>query len=335
MSENKVIYHGTFSEHLKLFISEKRLLGCAYVEEERLSIEFDRLSLEYDCSRGLSKELADAFIECKPNWQATTQKRHISFLHNFATYLLRHDISSFQPQNSTFKLPASSFKPYIFSQTQISDIFDLADNIHPTCRNSHIFYPVLFRTLYGTGIRVSEALSLTMKDVDVSQNTITVVNPKNHKDRCLPIDDSLVTYLDWYRMKIHPTYHDEDLFFMSNRAGGQYFRNNVQVYFSNIIAKLNIPTNGYKGGGPHLHCLRHTFCVHSLAQLIRNDVPHDVALQLLSVYMGHQSLSATGRYLQLTAEAFPDLVDAMEKIYHDIFPDLKQFREGRLSYEES
>lgn len=335
MSENKVIYHGPFSEHLKAFISEKRLLGCAYIEEERLSVEFDLLSMKFDCSMGLTEELAHAFIKCKPNWQATTQKRHISFLHNFATYLLRHDIKSIHPQSLAFKLPASSFKPYIFSHDQISDIFDLADNIHPSCRNSNIFYPVLFRTLYGTGMRISEALSLTMNDVDFSKNTITVINPKNHKDRCLPIDDSLTEYLEWYRMKVHPTYHNDDLFFMSNCAGGHYSRNNVQVYFSNLIAKLNIPTNGYKGGGPHLHCLRHTFCVHSLAQLISNDVPHDVALQLLSAYMGHQSLSATGRYLQLTAEAFPDLIDAMEKIYHDIFPCLEQSGEEHTSYEES
>lgn len=334
MSENKVIYYGPFRKELQAFIAEKRGLGCAYIEEERLSIEFDKLSLDFDCRKGLGEELVDIFIKCKPNWQATTQKRHISFIQNFATYLLRHDIESVLPGCSALKRSTSNFNPYIFSHDEITEIFEMADNIRPNCKNSHIFYPVLFRTLYATGIRISEALSLTMNDVDLSRHTITVVNPKNHKDRCLPIDDSLVEYLDWYRLKIHPVFRKEDLFFMSNRANGCYYRNNVQVYFSSIIAKLSIPTNGYKGGGPHLHCLRHTFCVHSISQLIRNNIPHGVALQLLSSYMGHQSLSATGRYLQLTAEAFPDLVDAMEEACKEIFPDPELMKKGRFSHEE-
>lgn len=70
------------------------------------------------------------------------------------------------------------FKPYIFSHTEMDQFFAMADNIRPNCRNSHIFYPVLFRMLYGTGIRISEALSLTMDDVDLKEQVLRVINPK-------------------------------------------------------------------------------------------------------------------------------------------------------------
>ncbi len=140
---------------------------------------------------------------------------------------------------------------------KIEQLFFRADRIHPNCRNSHIFYPVLFRTLYGTGMRISEALTLTMEDVDLKEQTLHIVNPKNHKDRLLPISDSITEYCRWYQEKIHPVYHKDDLFFMSNRGTGSYSRNNVQVFFSRMIADADIPTHGYKGGGPHLHCLRH------------------------------------------------------------------------------
>ena len=46
--------------------------------------------------------------------------------------------------------------------------------------------------------------------------------------------------------------------------------------------------------------------------------------------LGHSSLSATGRYLKLTAEAFPDLVDQINRIYADIIPDL----EVKTEYED-
>lgn len=47
-------------------------------------------------------------------------------------------------------------------------------------------------------------------------------------------------------------------------------------------------------------------------------------------YMGHASLSATGRYLKLTAEAFPDLVDRVNAAYADIIPDM----EVKTAYED-
>jgi len=335
MSEIKSAFIGTFASHLEAFIIEKRALGCKYIEEGHLAHEFDRLSLQFNCSEGLSNELVDEFIKFKPNWQATTQKRHVSFIQNFGRYLINHDISAFLPGYVSIRKAESGFKPYIFSHEEVNKLFVAADQIHPNCRNSHIFYPVLFRLLYGTGIRISEALNLTMADVDLKKKTIHVSNPKNHKDRILPISESITKYCWWYQTQVHPVYHSDDWFFKSSRGDGHYYRNNVQVYFSNIVANMNLPTNGYKGGGPHLHCLRHTFCVHSLEQMLKNDIPHGVALQLLSAYMGHQSLSATARYLQLTAEAFPDLMAVIEGAYQDLFPKIEVRKEVQMPYENS
>ena len=57
MSERTPEYLGPFAVHLRSFIEEKRLLGCRYMEEERLAHKFDHMSMEYDSSGGLS-----------PNW---------------------------------------------------------------------------------------------------------------------------------------------------------------------------------------------------------------------------------------------------------------------------
>jgi hypothetical protein len=56
--------------------------------------------------------------------------------------------------------------------------------------------------------------------------------------------------------------------------------------------------------------------------MLSDGIPNGVALALLSNYMGHQSLSATGQYLQLTAEAFPDLTERIESMYGDVFPEV-------------
>ena len=57
---------------------------------------------------------------------------------------------------------------------------------------------------------------------------------------------------------------------------------------------------------------------------------HQAALPLLMLYLGHPSLAATGYYLKLTAEAFPDLQERIDRLYGDIIPDLKV----RLDYED-
>lgn len=335
MSEKASDYLGPFAAQLKAFIDEKRCLGCRYIEEERLAHKFDDLSIGHDYSSGLSLGLVNSFIEYQPNWQATTQKRRISFLQNFGSYLINHDIQAFLPGYDALRGAVVNFKPYIFSQEEINGLFRLSDQIHPNCRQSHIFYPVLFRVLYGTGMRISEVLHLKMEDVDLNGKMIRVADPKNHKDRHLPISSSLAEYCSWYCARIHPLYHGDDLFFLSNRGDGHYSRNNIQVYFNTLISRMGLPYQGFKGGGPHLHCLRHTFCVHSLEKMLRENVPHGVALQLLSSYMGHRSLSATGRYLQLTAEAFPDLTEKIENMYGDIFPRFEPAKEIRMPYEDN
>lgn len=322
MSNNK-IYVGPFAMQLQNFIIEKQLLGCKYIEEERLSYEFDKLSVEMINTPVLSMELINKYIEPKPNWQATTQKRHISFIKNFADYLINHDYEVQMPIISAIKNSSHvSYKPYIFTHDEIIKLFDAADSIHPSSRNSYIFYPVVIRLLYCTGIRISEALNLKMGDINFDEYTIHIVNPKNKKDRILPIDQSVIFYLRWYKNKIHETYDAEELFFLNNGKSKQYYRNNVQVYFSKMLEKLNFPIGGYNGNGPHLHCLRHTFCVHSLQRMLANDTPQAVAIQYLSAYMGHQSITATSKYLQLTAEAFPDIIRKIELKYSDVLPCL-------------
>jgi len=50
-----------FASHLETFITEKRAFGCRYIEEDRLAHEFNWLSLQFNCSEGMSNELVDLY----------------------------------------------------------------------------------------------------------------------------------------------------------------------------------------------------------------------------------------------------------------------------------
>jgi integrase len=316
-------FRGPFASYLNGFLAEKRALGFKYIEQERCLHEFDLLSLEYDCSCGLPKELVLAYIEKKPHWSRSTQQHKVSTASNIASYLQKHGVTAYLCDKANVAKDSRNFKPYIFTRQQMEDIFYQADNIVPRGNvNSNIFYPVILRMLYGCGLRISEALSLRMKDVDLSQGLLYIYDTKNHKDRVIPMDESLTSYCRKYAEHIHAVYTDDDYFFESPR-GGQYAKHTVYYYFRDLIWKCGISHGGRQGGGPRLHDIRHTFCVHSLYQFLKNGIPHRAALPVLSAYMGHSSLDSTGRYLKLTAEAYPELTEQLERELGHIIPDLE------------
>ena len=329
MSQRKS-FTGPLARHLHGLLDEKRSLGYKYEEQERLMTVLDGMSIKYDCSDGLPKELCLEFVERQPNWRQSTQEGRVSLIRILAEYLSRHDIPAYMIDSTIVTKQHDDFKPYIFTRTQISDIFAVADRIRPNCVNSHVFYPAILRVQYGCGLRISEALGLRIKDVDLVNNVLHVINAKNNRDRDIPMSGSVSEYMKWYRRKTHAAIYSEDYFFKSRRGTGHYEKTAVNHYFRDILFDCGIKHGGRNEGGPHLHNLRHTFCVHSLETMLRNGLPHQVALPLLMTYMGHASLSATGRYLRLTAEAFPDLVRRINEIYGEIVPDL----EVRTEYED-
>lgn len=330
MSKNKT-YSGPLAVYLTSFINEKHFLGFKYEEPERLTHELDELSKGFDCAEGLPKELVMEFVKRKPNWHQSTQEQHVTVVRAVAEYLINHDVPAHMIDRTIVTRLNEDFKPYIFNHREITDIFSVVDSIAPNSVHSHLFYPVLLRVQYGCGLRISETLNMRMKDVNFDENVFHIINAKNNKDRDIPFSESVGEYCKWYKNKIHPVYNKDDYFFQSRWGDGHYEKGAVEHYFKDILFKIGIPHGGRKNGGPHLHCLRHTYCVHSLEQMLRNGIPHQTALPFLCTYMGHSTLSATGRYLKLTAEAFPDLISQIELIYSEMLPDL----EVRMSYEEA
>jgi integrase len=322
MSKNNV-FTGPLAGRLRGLLEEKRALGFKHDEQERIMAVLDGMSKSYGCSNGLPKELCHAFVERRPNWRQAAQEGRVSLMRILGECMLRHDAPACLVDNSIATNLREDFKPYIFTRKQIADIFAVADRIKPNSVNSHIFYPAVLRARHGCGLRISETSGLRMKDVDFDGGVLHALNSKNNKGRDMPVSGSAIEYVKRYGRKIHPTYDPEGCFFRSRFGNGHYEKTAVNHYFRDIPLDCGIMHGGGNGGGPHLHNLRHTFCVRSLEAMLRNGIPRQAALPLPMTYMGHSSLSATGRYLKLTAEAFPELAQRINRIYGEIMPGLE------------
>ena len=97
----------------------------------------------------------------------------------------------------------------------------------------------------------------------------------------------------------------------------------IHKVYRKLLWKAGI-SHGGKGKGPRLHDLRHAFCVHSLAKQVKAGVDLYVALPILSTYVGHSSVAATQRYVRLTAEAYPELIEKVSSTCAHVFPEVTE-----------
>ncbi len=208
------------------------------------------------------------------------------------------------------------FVPYIYTRDELRQLFKAAFSYQKN--RSHVEPYMVNRILlllYGTGLRLSEALSLTMKDVDLSQNVLTIKQSKFYKGRLVPFSDQLASilneYLSWRNKRGFPKEGDSSFFY--GRHNKSLNLATVESAFERIREKAGIcRTDGAKYQ-PRLHDLRHTFAVHRLTSWYQQNADVQHLLPALSVYMGHTYLSATSVYLTMTNELLQEAGKKFEK----------------------
>ena len=313
-------YYSVFGPYIVKFQELKNSLGYKYTYAGYALSSFDRLALEKNVFEiAITKELADEFCKKGPNESDKTRHTRIQILSQFARFLCDLGFRSYVPKLPKFK---STYTPYIFSRDQMQAIFKAIDELAPSRNRNSVVYsiPVLIRLLYGTGIRISEALNLTCNDINLHDKYMVLRNSKNGKDRMVPLSESLVSACEEYLMYRNqfPSIRKENRFFIKP-DGSTMNRGPVYCWFRKILYVANI-SHGGRGHGPRLHDLRHTFSVHSLISMSESELDLYYSLPLLSTYLGHQSLEATDKYVRLTAEMYPDLIKKTSNICSSVFP---------------
>jgi integrase len=180
--------------------------------------------------------------------------------------------------------------------------------------------PEVFRLLYGCGFRLGEVLNLRVGDVDLNQGVITVRQGKFRKDRLVPPVLRLVDRLRQYAAGLG--HRPGEAVFFPAPSGRPYRLRSVYGVFRRLLLACGIHHGG-RGKGPRIHDLRHGFAVNTLLRWYRNGEDLDAKLPLLAVYLGHQSLAGTQRYLHLTAELFPEITIRVEALFGDVIPGRK------------
>jgi integrase len=169
-------------------------------------------------------------------------------------------------------------------------------------------------------MRVSEATSLLIRHVDLNQGIITVWRSKNDISRFLPIKPSLLKLIAEHIDKMYVV-PQNDGFLFPTRERQQYSTRTIYAAFREVLWRSGI-SHGGRGKGPRLHDIRHTFAVHSLQKLIKEGYDTYLLLPILSTYLGHTNIHATEKYLRLTPEMYPDMLEKVRKTCGRMMPEV-------------
>jgi integrase/recombinase XerD len=226
-------------------------------------------------------------------------------LRRFCRFVAKRRPDTFIPGESLRPRRRPAAPPYIYSREEIRQLLDSALSLRDWKR-SHRHCPIRSKTIHAiilllatSGLRISEALHLTLQDVDLEQGVLSIHQSKFRKSRLVPLSAGTADVLRQYhelRVAVASTGPDED-FFVSGR-GKAYSISTVRSLFRDIAVEVGLREP--KGRGPSLHDLRSTFAVTRLLQWYRNGDNVMARLPLLSTYLGHARVSDTEVYLRIT-----------------------------------
>lgn len=199
----------------------------------------------------------------------------------------------------------TSAPPYIFSREELQRLFEAVDiSRRRASRLDGDTFRALLLILYGAGLRTSEALHLTMRDVDLAGAVLTVRDTKFYKSRLVPVACQLAVVLRAYaeRRSNRPLPEGMEAAFLANRDGTQVRKYNVDYAFRRLLETAGIDRKDDGRRAPCLHALRHTAAVHRLTSWYREGRDVQRLLPALSTYLGHANLDGTSVYLSMTPE---------------------------------
>lgn len=293
------------SEAVSRYVAYRRSLGCAMVNDSQILQMFCRvMGLETLLSAVASDRVLSFLAGTGPATRYWRRKHQaLGGLYRFA--LARNYVSSSPlPVRCPPRPPTRA--PYIFTREELLRLLESTDSF-PNRKNTlpRYCFRVLLLLLYGTGLRIGEALALTVTDMDLMAGVLTIRNTKFHKTRLVPVGPDLQGVLAGYAEKrLLPVSHVEnpETPFFLNRQGDSPDRKQVESAFRRLRVHAGIHRSDRLSHPPRMHDLRHAFAVHRLVSWYRQGADVQKLLPQLSTYLGHGDISSTQWYLTMTPE---------------------------------
>lgn len=308
----------TLPELVDALVAVRHAGGYRFTVPERVLRQFADHSRREGYPDGtITKEAVDGFLYGR-HLRSSTIRRNQLALRQLAKHAQAVGWDTYTPAATTQQVRLTHQPPYVFTDDEVRRLFAAIDSQPMSSySNKALIDPVLFRVLYGTGMRVSEALNLRLADADTQAGTLKIRDSKNGQSRTIPITGRLTATLDAYLVAAHPAPEPNDHVFYTAAPGSPINQSTVYMRFRGYLTDADIP---HFVGGPHPHSLRHGFAVANLRRWAAAGADLATVLPYLACYMGHADLRGTQYYLRLTADAYPEVMAKAQLRFGYVIP---------------
>ncbi len=296
----------SLTTHLEHYLAVRRSFGYDLSFAERVLRRFT----SFADAQGVDHVTVDLFLQWKEHFGSAnnyTWSRRLGMARIFATWLQSIDPLSEVPPQGLIPGKLRRGRPYIYTAEQIAKIVAEAAKLPSSYGLRGWTCSTLFGLIAVTGLRVSEAIGLDEKDVELDDAVLTVRRGKNGKSRFVPISACTVDRLRVYRAErnrilgVNPS---PFFLFEGNQRPGDC---SIRYNFAKVCQCIGLRDRQdfhKHGRGPRIHDLRHTFAVRTIIDWYWNGLDPDREMIKLSTYLGHVKPEFTYWYI----EAVPELL---------------------------
>lgn len=294
------------------YLALRRALGHRLVEVERLLDQF----LDYLEQVGASMITVEQALAWSrlpaggsPAWHAT----RLSAVRGFAAWLHTFDPEVQVPPRGLLPLRTTRATPYLYSPQQVAALMAAAGDLSPAewARTMQ----TLIGLLWVTGMRIGEALSATVADLDLRAATLTVVRAKFGKDRRLTLHPSTVQALDRYLRSRSPVASTAPL--LVTPKGNRLAYTSVHDRFVTLVDQVGLDSRS-PSCRPRFHDFRHSFAVHTMLDAYHHDGDPTARLRHLSTWLGHTEPANTYWYLHAAPELMTLAADRLQSHWAEV-----------------
>ena len=283
-----------YVEDYLLFLKTEKKLGDNTINSYMLDLD-DFFKTFNGSIESCTKKDILAYISSINGLEVSTVNRHISSLKSFFNYLVDESIIKVSPIEEVSSLKKTKKLPKYLSISEVDKLLNIPLNSEFDYRNK-----AMLELMYGTGLRVSELVSIEYSNIDF-ENSIIRINGKGKKERIIPLGEVasyyLKIYLSDYRSKL-----------LKRNTYNQVFLNNhgkpiTRQGFNYILENIRELTGIEKEITPHV--LRHSFATHLLEG--------GADIRSIQEMLGHENISTTNIY----TEVVNDVLRSNYEMYHN------------------
>lgn len=227
----------------------------------------------------------------RKNLSKQTIARKVIAIKEFHKYLYSENITRENPAQFIDTPKTDKPLPVVLTKDEISLMLNSINGDTPIdIRNR-----AMMELLYASGLRISELLELTIRNIHLREKYIEVIG-KGNKERKLPLGEMAIIYVRKYieTARLELKKDNSDLLFF-NYKGEKMSRQGFYKYIVNLAKSVGIT----KEISPHT--IRHSFATHLLEG--------GVDLRFVQELLGHEDISTTQIYTHIDREKLKEMYD--------------------------